>query len=120
MAEYYFFDDLDQDNTYPNAGGSRANKHVQKAVEEFRLLPSEIRAKKPLLYYLLGSGTPPYKMTKKDSNYIGRTVNGQNCGNCRFTFQRYVNKEFICSQIEGNIELNHWCKLWVSGKTAKR
>jgi hypothetical protein len=69
------------------------------------------------LYWLLGSGTPPYKMTKKGSNYIGKPYRGQKCGNCRFTFQRYVNDELICSQIQGNIELDHWCRLWASGDT---
>lgn len=102
---------------YENAGYN-ANPFVKRAINEFRNLPIEIRRKKPLLYWLLGSGTPPYKMSKKDSNYIGRTVKGQNCGNCRFTFRRYVNNELICSQIQGNVKLDHWCRLWVSGDTA--
>ena len=102
---------------YRNAG-IQANEYVKQAIQEFRKLPLIQRAKKPLLYWLLGSGTPPYKMSKRDSNYLERTVKGQNCGNCRFTFQRYVNKEFICSQIQGNVKLNHWCRLWVSGDTA--
>jgi hypothetical protein len=54
-------------------------------------------------------------MTKKESGYQGKPFKGQNCGNCRYTFMRWVNKELICSQIEGNIKLEHWCKLWVSG-----
>ena len=115
--EYFLFDDSES-NLYEDAGVF-ANGHVKKAIQEFRNLSPEERAKKPLLYYLLGSGTPPYKMTKKDSNYVGKTVNRMNCGNCRFTFQRHVNKEYICSQISGNVELDHWCRLWVSGKTAK-
>lgn len=108
---------IEEEFIYPNAG-KLANLNVKFAIQQFRKLPIQERSKKPLLYWLLGSGTPPYKMSKRDSNYIGRSVNGQNCGNCRFTFQRYVNKEFICSQIQGNIELNHWCRLWVSGDTA--
>jgi len=106
------------ENKYPNAG-KNATIWVKKAIAEFRKLPEKERTKKPLLYWLLGSGTPPYKMTKKDSNYISKSVKGQNCGNCRYTFQRYVNGELICSQIQGNIKLDHWCKLWVSGDTAK-
>jgi len=102
---------------YPEAGVN-ANKYIRKAISDFRKLPKEKRAKKPLLYWLLGSGTPPYKMSKKESNYIGKSVRGMNCGNCRYTFRRHVNDELICSQIRGNIELDHWCRLWVSGDTA--
>jgi len=91
---------------YPKAG-SNANINVQRAISQFRSLPVEERKKKPLLYWLLGSGTPPYKMSKKGSNYIEKPYRGQKCENCRFTFQRYVNGELICSQIQGNIELDH-------------
>jgi hypothetical protein len=107
----------DKDYLYPKAG-INANPLVKKAINEFRRLPNNVKEQKPLLYWLLGSGTPPYKMTKKESGYIGKSYRGQNCGNCRYTFMRWVNKELICSQIQGNIELGHWCKLWVSGDTA--
>jgi hypothetical protein len=106
----------DNNFDYPKAG-VKANVYVQKAISQFRRLPIEEKRKKPLLYWLLGSGTLPYKMTKKGSNYIGKPYRGQKCGNCRFTFQRYVNDELICSQIQGNIELEHWCRLWASGDT---
>ena len=99
---------------YPKAGVN-ANLYVKKAIREFRKLPNEVKENKPLLYWLLGSGTPPYKMSKKDSAYQGKPYRGQNCGNCRFTFMRVLNKELICSQIEGNVEIEHWCKLWVGG-----
>jgi hypothetical protein len=104
--------DLNDKYVYPKAG-LNANPLVKKAISQFRRLPVEQKKDKPLLYWLLGSGTPPYKMTKKDSAYQGKEFRGQNCGNCRFTFMRHVNKELICSQIQGNIELDHWCKLWV-------
>lgn len=106
----------DNNFDYPKAG-INANIHVQRAISEFRKLPIEERRKKPLLYWLLGSGTPPYKMNKKGSNYMEHPYKGQKCGNCRFTFQRYVNEEYICSQIQGNIELNHWCRLWATKDT---
>jgi len=107
---------VNNDYLYPKAGVN-ANPLVQQAIEQFRNLPNEAKEDKPLLYWLLGSGTPPYKMSKKDSLYVGKSYRGQNCGNCRFTFMRWVNKELICSQIQGNIELEHWCKLWASGDT---
>ena len=103
---------LDNDYLYPKAG-INANKHIKQAIEEFRRLPNKEKQNKPLLYWLLGSGTPPYKMSKKDSKYKRNSYRGQNCGNCRFTFMRWVNKELVCSQIQGNVELDHWCKLWV-------
>lgn len=107
---------VNNDNIYPKAGVN-ASRYVQKAIQEFRKLPNDVKGQKPLLYWLLGSGTPPYKMTKKDSAYQGKSYRGQNCNNCRFTFMRWVNEELICSQIQGNIELDHWCKLWASGDT---
>ena len=105
---------INKDYVYPKAGVN-ANPLVKKAITEFRNLPNEVKEQKPLLYWLLGSGTPPYKMSKKDSAYQGKPYRGQNCGNCRFTFMRVLNKELICSQIEGNVEIEHWCKLWVGG-----
>ena len=105
---------INNDYLYPKAGVN-ANPLVKQAIEQFRNLPNQAKEEKPLLYWLLGSGTPPYKMSKKDSLYQGKSYRGQNCANCRFTFMRWVNKELICSQIQGNIELEHWCKLWASG-----
>lgn len=106
-----------ESNEYKGVG-KNAPLLVRKAIEEFKRLPENVRSKKPLLYWLLGSGsgTPPYKMSKKDSNYVGKPVNGMKCGNCRFTFKRHLNDELICSQIRGNIELDHWCRLWVGGE----
>jgi hypothetical protein len=105
---------VNDDYLYPKAGVN-ANPYVKKAIRQFRMLPNDVKENKPLLYWLLGSGTPPYKMSKKDSQYQGKPYRGQNCANCRFTFMRLVNKELICSQIEGNVKLDHWCKLWMSG-----
>ena len=114
--DFFGFESQNVNNeyVYPKAG-LNANPLVKKAINQFRSLPNELKSQKPLLYWLLGSGTPPYKMSKKDSHYQGKPFRGQNCGNCRFTFMRLVNKELICSQIAGNVELDHWCKLWMSG-----
>lgn len=106
--------EANRENLYPKAG-INASSYVKKAIREFRKLPNDIKAQKPLLYWLLGSGTPPYKMSKKDSKYQGKEFRGQNCGNCRFTYMRWINKELICSQIQGNVELDHWCRLWMNG-----
>lgn len=114
----YGADGYKKANNPNQIAGEKAPKGVRLAILEWRKLPKKERDKKPLLYWLLGSGTPPYKMSKKDSNYIGKSVKGMNCGNCRYTFRRHVNDELICSQIKGNIKLDHWCRLWVSGDTA--
>jgi len=100
--------------TYPNAG-KRAHPLVRKAVEQFRMLPEDVRAKQPpLLYWLLGSGTPPYKMSKEDSNYVEISSGNQKCSNCFYAYQRMVNKDTICSQVEDYIRPQGWCKLWSS------
>lgn len=116
LDEFLFGFDGQSKDDYKKAG-KNANIHVKKAIAEFKKLSKEEQKKQPLLYWLLGSGTPPYKMSKKESNYVGKSVRGMNCGNCRYTFRREVNGELICSQIRGNIELDHWCRLWVSGDT---
>jgi len=90
-----------------------ASPETKKVIEAFQKEPKELRDKKPLLYYILGSGTPPYKMSKEDSKYVDKAKGRRNCGNCIFTFQNTVKKTYICSQIRGTIKLGAWCKLWV-------
>jgi hypothetical protein len=100
------------DDQYQDAYDNASNE-TKKVIEAFQKEPKELRDKKPLLYYILGSGTPPYKMSKKDSKYVDNGIGKQNCGNCIFTFQNTLNKTYICSQIRGTIKLAGWCKLWV-------
>ena len=90
----------------------KAPKETKDAIRKFMELPKKVRDNKPLLYYILGSGTPPYKMSKKDSFYTDFSVKKQNCANCIFTYIKYVDKKPICSQIRGTIKLSGWCKLW--------
>lgn len=90
----------------------KAPAETKKAIERFMSKPEKLRSMKPLLYFVLGSGTPPYKMSKKDSLYVDKSVKKQNCGNCIFTYIKYVDKKPICSQIRGTIKLGGWCKLW--------
>ena len=100
---------------YPRAG-LRAPPGVQLEIERFRRLPvvspAGDKTQMPLVYFLLGAGTPPYKMSKADSAYQTRPVGSQRCGNCSSAYQNVVGREFICSQIEGTIEPESWCKLW--------
>lgn len=101
---------------YPEAGKD-APEPVQKVVEEFRSLSDEERAKRPLLYHILGAGTPDYKMSQEDSDYTDKSeVEGQTCENCQFAYLSVARDKYICSQIAGYIEPAGWCRLWVPGK----
>lgn len=101
---------------YPDAGiEGKAQPEVVAAVERFRDLPAKAQARLPLLYWLLGSGTPAYKMSKEAGAY-GPTPSdrkGEICGNCRFAYARVLNGQLICSHIEGDIAWKAWCRLWV-------
>jgi hypothetical protein len=94
---------------------------VQYAYDEYEKLPIEIQKQTPFLYFLLGKGkgTPPFKMSKKDSDYheVGKNPN-YICGNCIFYYINPVKKIGVCSQIRGNVAFKAWCRLWV-GKQSK-
>jgi hypothetical protein len=66
----------------------------------------------PGLYLLLGSGTGPLKMSKKDAAYQDRPVSQQRCGNCSSAYRHVVSGDMICSQIEGKVEAKGWCRIW--------
>lgn len=110
----------DEEFEYPEAGGELAQPEVKKAVERFRQLPVEERAKQPLLYWLLGAGTPPYKVSKKDSEYKDPTeIPNQTCDNCEFYYFETSNDVYICSQISGDVKPKAWCNLWDSASNKK-
>lgn len=101
--------------SYPDAGED-AQPGVKADIERWRELPIEERENQPLLYWLLGEGTPDYKMSKDDSEYVDESqVEGQTCKNCEFAYHSLSNDTYICSQISGPIMLDGWCKLWVKG-----
>lgn len=96
---------------YPRAG-VRAPPGVAAEIERFRRLPVVDKTQVPLLYYLLGSGSSPYKMSKQDAAFQLKPVGNQQCGNCSSAYQNVMGREFICSQVEGKIEPVAWCRLW--------
>tara|TARA_R110002020_G_scaffold175321_5_gene367234 strand:- start:356 stop:673 length:318 start_codon:yes stop_codon:yes gene_type:complete len=100
---------------YPKAG-KHAPPEVRAAIERWRKqVPPSIKARIPLLYWLLGDSTMPYKMSKPDAKYgpAPARYRGQVCGNCRFAYQKVVDPSIhICSQMEGRINLGLWCRLW--------
>lgn len=89
---------------------------VKQAYKEFVKLPVETQKKTPFLYFLLGKGkgTPPFKMSKKDSNYIDPSQNKDFiCGNCIFYYTNPVKRIGVCSQIRGNVDYDAICRLWI-------
>lgn len=108
-----FFEDNDDDQKYqyPEAGRD-APKEVKTAIDRFREMASEDRDTDILLYWLLGSGTPPYKMSKEDSDYVDKSSGEQKCSNCEYLYEKYATGEHICSQIRGKVEPEGWCNLW--------
>ncbi len=103
---------------YPDAGHN-APPEVQEAIARFHSLPPESKERLPLLYFLLGAGTPPYKMSKEDAQYAEQTpVPGQTCDNCEFAYKKVVRDQFICSKMRGDIAPKAWCKLWYEGKNS--
>lgn len=97
--------------------GENAQPGVKHDIETWRELPDRVKDRVPLLYYLLGSGTPPYKMSKTDSLYVDEsTTENQTCANCEFAYKKVVRDRYICSQIRGPIKPKGWCKLWKKGE----
>lgn len=93
-----------------------ARDKVKEAIEEFRNLSKEEKQDIPLLYWLLGTGTPAYKMSKVDAAYQSKPRGHQKCGNCEFAYKKLANDKFICSWMRGKIELDGWCRLWVKAQ----
>jgi len=108
MMKKLGLDKLQQD-PYPTAG-LNAPDEVREVVEELKDTDQGLI---PLLYRLLGSGTPDYKMSKGQSLYVHDSeVSGQTCENCQYAYQSVTRGTYICSQIRGNIHPEAWCKLW--------
>jgi hypothetical protein len=100
------------DYKYPKAAPKKSPDGVKEAVEKWHDLPEEKKQDIPLLYWLLGTGTPAYKMSKTDSAYQEKSKGNQSCANCEFIYLKLANQKHICSQIRGKIEPSGWCRLW--------
>jgi hypothetical protein len=97
-----------------------APKWIKEAYLEFEKLSDSEKNKTPFLYFVLGKGkgTPPFKMSKKDSGYINPSANKKFiCGNCIFYYVNPVKKIGVCSQIRGNVKHDAYCKLWIGKKS---
>ena len=97
---------------YPDAGKD-APEGVQQAIADFHELDEPKKVELPLLYHVLGDGTPAYKMSKEDAQYVDKSeAEGHECENCWFAYQKVVTGKFICSQMAGHIQPGGWCRLW--------
>ena len=97
-----------------------APKWIKEAYSEFEKLSEKEQKKTPFLYFVLGKGkgTPPFKMSKKDSGYVNPSKNSNFvCGNCIFYYYNPVKKISVCSQVRGNIAYDAYCPLWVGKKS---
>lgn len=108
--------------------GKNAQPEVKQAIKRFEKerSPDDI-----LLYWLLGEGTPAFKMEKEDADYKAEPQEGQRCGNCEFAYSKLYREKsirgkypafgprYICSQVRGPIKKDHWCRFWKLGSLLK-
>lgn len=116
----YFIDDLEknaENYEYPDAAPPEAPEEVKEAIRRWREeVPEDQKERQPLLYWLLGTGTPAYKMSQEDANVKHEPQNGQKCGNCEYAYYPNDKDYIICSQVRDKFKENDWCKLWEANK----
>jgi hypothetical protein len=94
----------------------RSPKWIRIAFSIFLRLPNKLVLNTPFLYFVLGQGTPAFKMEQNTADYGLSQVHGQSCGNCIYSYTNNVEEKNICSQIRGQIHGRMWCKLWSDKK----
>jgi hypothetical protein len=99
--------------TYPRAG-KESPPEVKKAIAKFHQLPEFVKETTPMLDFLLGGSTQPYKMAPKDAEYVSKQSGKQNCANCKYSYGHCQSGKYVCSMIAGNIAPAGWCRLWES------
>lgn len=85
---------------------------IRDEIERFDQMSDEYKQGRALLYHILGTGTPDYKMDPADADYVDKAKSEQNCLNCRFAYHQPKRDAYICSQIRGRIRPEAWCRLW--------
>ena len=105
--------------TFPNAG-EKAQAEVKKAIDRFRKLPEGERGKTSLWGWLLGEGTPDYKIAQEDVKYTDKSkTKGQYCGNCARIYHVHSEGISICDITTGTIQEPGWCDRWTVGNKNK-
>ena len=116
----YLLKQANEKHSYPDATRG-APPEVVEFIKRFRKFPEAERSKYPLLYRILGRGTPAFKMTKEDTEYTDKsTIPGKTCGNCEYAYtatftQGTPNERVICSWVQGDIKKPGWCNRWIKG-----
>lgn len=108
----YFYRHLDKEKLSPE---------IKQLLDKFRMLPEDEKRRTPLLWWLLGTSTANFKMSKEDASYVDKSqTTDQICANCKSIY--YNQGKYICDQVgmgeKGNdlIKPQGWCKLWRTGK----
>lgn len=97
---------------YPKAG-KKAPPGVKMEIKSYQKLPPEEKAETPLLWWLLGSTTQDYKMSKQDALYTEKSeTDSEKCGNCKYAYMHLASGIKICSVMRGQIKEEAWCRLW--------
>lgn len=104
---------------FPNAG-EKAQAEVKKAIARFRKLPESVRGKTSLWGWLLGEGTPDYKIAQPDVKYTDKSqTKGQYCGNCARIYDARSSGSAICDIATGDIKEGGECDRWELGNKNK-
>ena len=111
--DYAGLEEFDVGDLYPQAITPETQPEVAEAIERFRELPAIKRREQPLLWWLLGNGTPPLKASKEDANYADPSpVKDETCGNCVYAYKHVTSGKYICSMMRGYIKPAAWCEFW--------
>lgn len=92
--------------------GRKAPKLVQLAIAQFRQLPLGVRSRVPLLFWLLGSSTAPFKFTQPEASYGPARDVQRTCGNCLSLYLHCGTNQLICSQVAGLVRASDSCRHW--------
>lgn len=109
--------------------GKFAPREVSAFIERFRKAPEAKRGEKPLLYAILGDGTPAYKFAKAEVKYVADTTEskegeggdepgamayarGLTCSNCNSIYLHVPTDTLICDRVRGAITREGWCNRW--------
>lgn len=92
----------------PEDAAPEAKEFVQRVAEEGH------DDNEALLYQLLGSGTPEWKMSKEDAGYKDEPEDNMVCSNCQYYYVG-TDGEAVCSKVRGEVFPEHWCELWEPG-----
>jgi len=108
--------------------GTFAPLLIRRMIERYRMAPEAKRGEKPLLYVLLGDGTPAYKFDKMDVAYTDNAASGvptspggpettpyrrgQTCNNCQSLYLHVTTETLLCDQVRGVIAGPGWCDRW--------